>query len=79
MLLGAYFAVAAVYGVVFTYAKARLFYDVLKPFGNSPGPDMNPTDFAHITASAVELALGLALWFGRRHLSRLMGGFTNDR
>jgi hypothetical protein len=75
ILLGAYFAVAAVYGVTFTYAKGRLFYEVMKPFPNSRGPDLTPDDFGNIVASSVEFLLGLGLLLGSRHIIRLMESF----
>ena len=78
ILLGVYFAVTAVYAVIFTYAKARLFYDVMKPFPNSRGPDLTPDDFGNLVASGVEFLLGLCLWFGSRHIVRLMGSFSDD-
>jgi hypothetical protein len=71
IFLGAYFAIDALAWFFFTYAKARWFYDVVKPFPTFRGPDLNPEDFAYLSANALQFALGLGLWLGNRPIARL--------
>jgi hypothetical protein len=79
ILLGVYFALGAVYDIVYTYAKARWFYDAMKPFPNSGGPGLGPNEFASLTADAVQLALGVGLWVGSRYVVKAAGRFEDDR
>lgn len=70
-LLGAYFAVAGSYACVYVLARAKWFYRFTDPFAGAPGPGFSPDDFATIVASAIQILLGVGLWFGRRRLARL--------
>ena len=79
ILLGAYFAIDALAWFFFTYAKARWFYDVVKPFPTFRGPGLTPEDFAYLSANALQFALGLGLWLGNRPLARLTARIGDDR
>ena len=78
VLLGVYFALTGAFAFLFTYSKARLFYDVVKPFPNSRGPDLSPEDFANLMTSGVRAVVGACFWFGSRYVVRLTGRFQDD-
>jgi len=78
ILLGVYFALTGAFSFLFTYAKARLFYDVVRPFENSRGPDLLPEDFANLMTSGVRFVVGTCLWFGSRYVVRITGRFHDD-
>ena len=78
ILLGVYFAVTGAFSFLYTYAQARLFYDVVRPFENSRGPDLNPEDFARLFANAIKFMAGLCLWLGSRYVVRFTREFQDD-
>ncbi len=78
VLLGVYFALTGGFSFLFTYSKARLFYDVVKPFPNSRGPDLSPEDFANLVTSGVRFVVGACLWFGSRYVVKVAGRFQDD-
>lgn len=79
ILLGFYFAVNAAFWFLFTYAKAQMFYDVVKPFANSRGPGLTPEDFAVLWSRGLEFVLGLSLWLGNRQIARVAQRIGDDR
>src|SRR2546426_10617743 len=78
ILLGVYFALTGAFSFLYTYAQGRLFYDVVKPFPNSRGPDLSPQDFANLISSGVRFLAGMCLWFGSRYVVRMTGRFQDD-
>jgi hypothetical protein len=77
-ILGLYFAVSAVFALVFTLAGSRWFYHFTDAFGGAKGPDISPEQFASLVTYAVQLAVGVGLWLGWRWMVRLTG-IENDR
>ncbi len=67
-LLGCYFALSAIYGLVFDYARVKIFHPDIT------APDFTPDRAAATLASAVQLAAGLALWIGANHVVRATVG-----
>lgn len=78
IVLGFYFAVNGLVWFVFAYAKAQVFYDVVKPFANSRGPGLNPEDFAVLSARALEFLLGVCLWLANRPIARITQSIGDD-
>jgi hypothetical protein len=78
ILLGVYFALTGAFSFIYTYAQARWFYDVVRPFGNSRGPDINPNDFAQLMTNGVKFVVGLCFWFGSRYVVKATGAFRDD-
>jgi hypothetical protein len=79
ILLGVYFTVGAIFGLVHTYAKARLHHIWFWPHPGSRGPDLTPDDFGYLVANAIELVIGLLLWFGSRYVIRAAYWSRHDR
>ncbi len=78
VLLGFYFSVSAAYGLVFTWARLNLFYRFSSTFPGASGPEMTADDFGYLVASALQLVLGLSMWFGSRIIVRLSGSFNES-
>lgn len=79
ILLGVYFTVGGVYGLIQTYAKTRLFHQWFWPHPGSRGPDLTPDEFGYLIAGAVEIAIGLFLWLGSRYVVRAAYWSRDDR
>jgi len=79
ILLGIYFALTGVFSFLFTYAQARLFYDVVRPFTNSRGPDLSSEHFANLATSRLKFLVGACLWFGSTYVVKISGCFEDNR
>jgi hypothetical protein len=79
ILLGVYFTVGGVFGLIQTYSKTRLHHQWYWPHPGSRGPDLTPDDFGYLIASSIEIAIGLALWLGSKYVVRVAYWSRDDR
>lgn len=64
-LLGCYFSLSAIYGLIFSWASVRLFYVGYRV------PDFTPDQKATMFAWGVQLVAGLLLWFAAKYIVQI--------
>lgn len=79
LLLGVYFVASSLFSITYTVALAKLFFSATATYGGERGPGLTPEQFASIVSSSVQLIIGIALWFGWKHILRLSGADDDER